>query len=350
MKKTILILTIFAFIASGCKQATKNQMTMTLTPNGETAIVLIGYGMATVNWGDGSSAETIELKSYEGDNDDYTNMIYRHKYSEKSARKITITGENIEHLLCDGIGVTSLDVSQNAQLLTLDCSYNQLTSLDVNKNTKLRNLQCARNQLTELDLSNNKILEDINLNNNNLSAAALNALFESLNSMETSGYSKHINIENNPGTADCQISIAEAKGWIRIDSEGYEISDVQAEENSIAGRYRNSEDPNCNIFLIIDKSEEGGYSFTMLVGLDNSEYNGKVTVYETGIVLEGIPWVSNLGALKDGVIPEDEKGEPTYGIDFVWEDGNLTMQNYGNSMNYYVKLSCGNKYITLTRE
>jgi len=347
MKKTILILTIFAFIASSCKQATKNQMTMTLTPNEETAIAILGYGTATINWGDGSPAETIELKSYEGDNDDYTDMIYRHKYSETSSCKITITGKNIEHLLCDGLGLTTLDVSQNAQLITLDCSYNQLTSLDVGKNTKLKRLRCTYNQLKKLDLSNNAELYFLECNGNNLSAAALNALFKSLNDVDDY---KHINIENNPGTAECQISIAEEKGWIRIDSEGNYISDTQAEENSIAGRYRSSEDPNCNIFLIIDKSEDGGYSFTLLVGLDNSEYNGKVTVYETGIVLEGIPWVSNLGALKDGVIPEDEKGEPTYGIDFVWEDGNLTMQNYGNSMNYYVKLSCGNKYITLTRE
>ena len=54
---------------------------------------------------------------------------------------------------------TSLDVSKNTALISLDCRVNQLTSLDVSKNTALTWLSCNSNQLTSLDVSKNTKLE-----------------------------------------------------------------------------------------------------------------------------------------------------------------------------------------------
>ena len=49
--------------------------------------------------------------------------------------------------------LTSLDVSNNTALTTLDCSFNQLTSLDVSHCAALTSLDCDSNQLTSLDVS-----------------------------------------------------------------------------------------------------------------------------------------------------------------------------------------------------
>jgi hypothetical protein len=74
---------------------------------------------------------------------------------------------------------------------------------------------------------------------------------------------------------------------------------------------------------------------------------------ETYIILQGIRWHKNLGMLQDDEdASEMEDREPTYGLELFWFDGELTLQNYGNSMNYYLKLAeCyDDKYINLERQ
>ena len=230
MKKTILILSVFALIASGCKEATKNQMIMTLeVGNGENiSFALIGDGTATIDWGDGSPVKTHKIKPHEGDNDDYTDNMYRHIYSNASTYIITITGGNITLVECDGIGLTNLDVSKTPQLAVLICTKNSLTGLDVSNNTNLVVLRCDMNGLTALDVSNNAELRFLDCGINLLSANALNNLFESLNNGDL--IEKTILIHNNPGTADCQTDIAKNKGWEVILIDDNEVSEVQEEE------------------------------------------------------------------------------------------------------------------------
>ena len=75
----------------------------------------------------------------------------------------------LEQLLCSG-DLTSLDVSQNAALTYLDCSYCCLTSLDVSRNPELRTLYCFGNMLTTLDLSNNRRLGYLSCHDNRLTS------------------------------------------------------------------------------------------------------------------------------------------------------------------------------------
>jgi len=102
----------------------------------------------------------------------------------------------------------------------------KLTSLDVSNNTALVWLECQNNQLQSLDVSKNKALSILNCDNNQLSDVTLNALFGSLHDINYLTYSdefiirtfginykKDIKIGNNPGTATCDRSIAEDKGW-----------------------------------------------------------------------------------------------------------------------------------------
>ena len=104
-------------------------------------------------------------------------------------------------------------MSNNTKLEILDCGYNELASLDLSNNTMLEKLECHRNKLTSLDVSNCTVLSELFCRNNQLTSSALDALFETLNSCSEN---KYIDISNNPGTKDCNKSIAENKGWLVI--------------------------------------------------------------------------------------------------------------------------------------
>ena len=69
-----------------------------------------------------------------------------------------------------GNQLTSLDVSRNTALTELEVSYNQLTSLDVSANTALGVLEVSGNQLTSLDVSKNTALTSLGANNNQLTS------------------------------------------------------------------------------------------------------------------------------------------------------------------------------------
>ncbi len=69
--------------------------------------------------------------------------------------------------------LTSLDVSGQTELDTLDCSGNQLNSLNVSENTKLFLLNCAGNSLSTLDLSGISRLTDLDFKGNQVASIAL---------------------------------------------------------------------------------------------------------------------------------------------------------------------------------
>ena len=62
---------------------------------------------------------------------------------------------NIEVLYCWRNPLTSLDVTQNPNLVTLFCYTTQLTSLDVSQNPNLGSLNVGLNQLTSIDVTQN---------------------------------------------------------------------------------------------------------------------------------------------------------------------------------------------------
>jgi len=121
----------------------------------------------------------------------------------------------LTELTCSYNQLTTLDLSKNPVLTGLTCSYNQLTTLDVSKNPVLTGLSCSYNQLTTLDVSKNPVLTGLAITGNLFEAEkngeGLNPLFRMLPGTLKS---KILRIEDNPGTAACDPSIAEAKGWV----------------------------------------------------------------------------------------------------------------------------------------
>jgi hypothetical protein len=251
--------------------AGQKKMTITMESDYEVNFLLGGKNTFTIDWNDGSAIETNSFTRQ-----DYLGG-YSHSYADRSSKTITFTGGNISHLsieskiisldVSDNIALSSLncnsnglkelhvsnntilkhlscnynqleslDLSNNTILKSLSCNVNQLESLDLSKNTSLTSLSCRGNSLTIMDLSNNDALTvlkcdnnqlrmlDVSKNtalidlicyNNQLGTDALNALFKTLHS---NAGTKNINIAGNPGTNECDRSIAINKGWTVTDS------------------------------------------------------------------------------------------------------------------------------------
>ena len=91
-------------------------------------------------------------------------------------------------LSCAFNQLTSLDVSSNTALKTLELGSTQLTSLDVSRNTALTYLGCGDSQLTSLDVSRNTALTQLHCNNNQLTYLNMrNGVKEQLSNFNAKG-------------------------------------------------------------------------------------------------------------------------------------------------------------------
>ncbi len=113
------------------------------------------------------------------------------------------------------------------------------------------------------------------------------------------------------------------------------------------------ESSNCAITVAIRK-EKGEYLYDFQS--TERKLHGKVTFFrdledrQVYITLEGITWSEYGGDLDQA----DKRKTPLklpIGIDGMFSQDTISIQNYGNSMNYYTKLSdCGAKYVFFVRK
>jgi hypothetical protein len=251
MKRVVLNYLVIAALAisaaftscGGVGGSGSYKIKMTTEAGSDVSFSLEGSGIATVNWGDGSEKVTLTLPA-----------SFIHEYQNSSLRTITINGDNITGLSSNNHrGLTSLDVSRCTEMTTLICIWGSLKSLDVSKNTALTELNCSSNQITSLDVSKNTALIKVICDDNQLSSSAINALFGTLHS--NSG-GKGIYVNGNPGTDDCDRSIAKGKGWT---FNGIPLSDAEITE--LVQRSCNSygcskEETAIHIQLIIERCRE----------------------------------------------------------------------------------------------
>ncbi len=78
------------------------------------------------------------------------------------------------------VGITSLDLSTNTALQSLNCSENALTALDVSDNINLMWLKCNNNQIPVLELSSLNALEELECDYNLIAALDTSAAGASL--------------------------------------------------------------------------------------------------------------------------------------------------------------------------
>ena len=119
----------------------------------------------------------------------------------------------LQILCCDNNPLTSLDVSGCTALSYLLCDNNRLTSLDVSRNTALTGIYCYGNQLTSLDVSKNTALTELYCYSNQIKGAAMNALIESLPTVNNRTMRVISNENEGNVMTTAQVAVAKTKGW-----------------------------------------------------------------------------------------------------------------------------------------
>ncbi len=133
-------------------------------------------------------------------------------------------------------------------------------------------------------------------------------------------------------------------------------------DESIEGLYKTEPDPNstdeCEISVQISKIKSD-YVYFLKTKLRKVKGKATFSTNESGekyIVLEGIKWDDYEGDISnedenDSISDSKEALEIPVGIDASYVKDTITIQNYGNSMNSYTKISeCGRKYIQLIKK
>lgn len=128
-------------------------------------------------------------------------------------------------------------------------------------------------------------------------------------------------------------------------------------KDSIQGVYTavvdSNNDDECKLVIKLIKTK-GGYSFSLRTNKRNVQGKAKLVINgpdEKYILLEDIPWDEYEGNISNEDTVETKDVEIPIGIDFFYRKDTLTIQNYGNSMNYYTKFGeCGAKYIQLVKK
>lgn len=136
-------------------------------------------------------------------------------------------------------------------------------------------------------------------------------------------------------------------------SKNETISIANNTKNEIEGTYKAD---GCDLSIIISKiKNDYQYVFkTNLRTLKGKAIYSKNSSGENYITLEGIQWDEYEGDIsneeENDSISKKELDIPV-GIDALYVKDTLTIQNYGNAMNYYTKISeCGLKYILLIKK
>lgn len=139
---------------------------------------------------------------------------------------------------------------------------------------------------------------------------------------------------------------------------------IPKNEESIEGFYETKPEPDntdeCTISVEIKKGKSG-YTYFLKTKLRKLKGIASFTKNESGekyITLEGIKWDDYEGDIsnEDSDSISDSKTdtkqlEIPVGIDTSYVKDTLTIQNYGNAMNSYTKISeCDRKYIELIKK
>lgn len=203
-------------------------------------------GPLILNWGDG----TVQTLS-----DSLSETTLTHVYASVSNFVCKATGTGILYFKADSRRLLTLDPTKSPALTYLSCTSNQLLALDVSKNTELVSLYCASNALPSLNVANCTKLQTLTCSDNKLVALDVSAvsslkkltchtnLLTSLRVCPTGGLSyvsclncsiqvaeldtliaqlpllaavstsKNLYVLNNPGSANCNIQMANLKNW-----------------------------------------------------------------------------------------------------------------------------------------
>ena len=161
-----------------------------------------------------------------------TQLIELDCYSNQLSNLDVSKNTQLTSLGCSENKLNDLDVSKNTKLKYLNCSDNTLTSLDVSKNTQLTELFCVNNKLSSLDVSRNTQLEELYCWGNNFTTDALDDIYCALPDRTGKYSGKIFPLRNTSSVAEQAIveatnaSNATAKNWKVRKFRGFDDPDI----------------------------------------------------------------------------------------------------------------------------
>lgn len=191
-------------------------------------------------------------------------------YQNRQPATVNVSGcTALTTLNCRNSHITTLDASGCTALTELLCYGNQLTTLNVSGCTALTTLVCYNNQLTTLDVSDCTALIDLYCYRNQIKGASMNALIESL--PQTDGYwhvhDIYIYDSTDPNEGNvctkAQVAVAQAKGWTPLYCDYYYGSltwiayDGYDEETSIVQPSTEAVEANVPVYTLSGKKMTG---------------------------------------------------------------------------------------------
>jgi hypothetical protein len=164
----------------------------------------------------------------------------------------------------------------------------------------------------------------------------------SLNACQNANKAKKLN------TIQAKTSVAKSDNHVAV------AADKDGIEGTYTEKLTETETGSCPIEAIITKTLKG-YHYQLT--LSEQHYEGTATLtasdQETYLTFEGIPWAEYEGDISgDTTEQTTDKTTPEtpVGISTLVQNKELSIQNTGNSMNYYVKFEgCDRKYVTLIK-
>ena len=151
----------------------------------------------------------------------------------------------MENLYVAGNHLTTLDVSKHSLLRQLECENNQLTTLDLSNKPNLESLYCDNNKLTALDFSETPVIRSLRFYNNKIKGTAMDKLVNSLPQYQdkwggTEGTFRALTTKATEGNTmtTTQVAVAKAKSWTPyygIYQETYEGEDYYSAWEEYAG-------------------------------------------------------------------------------------------------------------------
>ncbi len=145
---------------------------------------------ATVDWGNGTA---VSVEKTDDANLTLTGTL--------AGETITITtSSKLETLICEGQGVTALDLSGAPNLRSLYCQNNELKTLSLTANPKLVDLNCANNNIVSMTLDETVIplIENLDVSGNSMRNNKSNTSTSFIINTKTL---QHLNVANNAFTA-----------------------------------------------------------------------------------------------------------------------------------------------------
>ncbi|WP_299277317.1 T9SS type A sorting domain-containing protein [uncultured Psychroserpens sp.] len=148
---------------------------------------------------------------------------------------------NLIALYCNGNPMTSLNISQNLNLVTLDCSAIDITSLDVSPNINLEYLNCSNISLGALDVSQNLNLKTLKCSGNEISTIDVSQnlnleVLECVGNPLTAGIdlSQNINLETLIcyGSQLTSIDVSQNTNLKRFECNNNQLTNLDVTQNS----------------------------------------------------------------------------------------------------------------------